>query len=337
MIPVLDKNKKPLMPCSEKRARKLMEKGEAKPYWYKGVFSIILQREPKTDYKQNICVGVDPGSKMSALTIKTEAHTLLNVQYSAPTHVKRKVAERMENRKVRRQRKTPYRQMRFNRSVGKRLSPSTKSRWQQHYNLIQVFNKLYPINIVAIEDIQAKSIKKTIKGARRWNTSFSPLQIGKNWFYGIIQEEFELYVFAGYDTYNLRHSMNLEKGKDKLKVEFKAHCVDSWVMANQIVGGHTKPENTKLIFIKPFNHQRRKLHRQLPKKGIRHRYGGTMSYGFKKGTLVKHPVKGLCLTGGSNEGKVVLHCLKTNKNLYKHAKAKDLKILTNIKYNIKNI
>ena len=30
------------MPCSEKRARRLMEKGEAKPYWYQGIFCIII-------------------------------------------------------------------------------------------------------------------------------------------------------------------------------------------------------------------------------------------------------------------------------------------------------
>ena len=46
MVPVLDKDKKPLMPCSEKRARKLLEKREAKPYWSRGVFCIILQKEP---------------------------------------------------------------------------------------------------------------------------------------------------------------------------------------------------------------------------------------------------------------------------------------------------
>jgi hypothetical protein len=37
MVPVLDKDKKPLMPCSEKRARKMMEKGIAMPYWQKSI------------------------------------------------------------------------------------------------------------------------------------------------------------------------------------------------------------------------------------------------------------------------------------------------------------
>lgn len=65
MVPVLDKNKNPLMPTSWKRAKKLMKKEEAKPYWNKGVFCIILQRPPKTRYKQEVCIGVDPGSKFN--------------------------------------------------------------------------------------------------------------------------------------------------------------------------------------------------------------------------------------------------------------------------------
>ena len=59
MVGVLDVNKKPLMHCSEKRARKLMERGEAKGYYKKGIFCIILQRPPKTNFKQNICIGID--------------------------------------------------------------------------------------------------------------------------------------------------------------------------------------------------------------------------------------------------------------------------------------
>ena len=59
MIPVLDKEKKPLMPCSEKRARKLLEKGEAKPYWSRGVFCIILQKEPSSRIYQDIAIGIN--------------------------------------------------------------------------------------------------------------------------------------------------------------------------------------------------------------------------------------------------------------------------------------
>lgn len=211
MVPVLDNNKKPLMPCSEKRARKLLEKGEAKPYWNKGVFCIILQRPPKTEYRQDVCIGVDPGSKFNGYSIKSPEHTFLNLQVKAVDTVKRKMEERTMLRRGRRQRKTPYRKCRFNRSIGKRIPPSTKARWQQHLNIISWMNKLYPITHVAVEDIKAR----TIKNKRKWNVNFSPLEVGKNWFYSEIEKKYELYTYQGYDTFNLRASYGFPKNKEK--------------------------------------------------------------------------------------------------------------------------
>lgn len=319
------------MPCSEKRARKLLEKGKAKPYWNKGIFCIILQRPPKTTYKQEVCIGIDPGSKMSALTIKSEAHTLLNVQYSAPTYVKKKVETRAISRRSRRQCKTPYRKCRFNRKVPKRIPPSTKSRWIQHLNLIKHFSKIYPINLVAFEDIKAE----TIKNARQWNVNFSPLEVGKNWFYNEVEKDYKLYLFEGYDTYLIRQNLDLVKGKDKLKVSFESHCVDSWVLSNEVVGGHVEPENTRLLFFKPLNFYRRQLHENCPSKGGKRRnYGGTISLGLKRGSLIKHPKWGLSLVGGTSKGRISLNCVKTNKRLCQNAKLEDIKILTNLKWNV---
>lgn len=330
MIAVLDENKKPLMPCSEKRARKLLEKGDAKPYWFKGEFCIILQRKPKSTYKQDICLGIDPGSKMSALTIKSEAHTIKNVQYSAPIFVKKKVETRAEVRRSRRQRNTPYRKCRFNRSVKNRIPPSTKSRWLQHLNLIKHFSKVYPINLIAFEDIKAESLK----GKRNWNKNFSPLEVGKNWFYDEVEKDYKLYLYQGFETYTFRNSLGLNKGKDKMKIAFESHCVDSWVLANQVVGGHTEPENKRLTFLKPLNFYRRQLHIHCPaKKGIRKNYGGTLSSGIKKSSLVKHKKWGFCLVGGASKRGISLHALDTNKRVTQLVKKEDLKILTNLKWN----
>ena len=63
MVPVLDKNLIPLMPCKERRARTMMEKGRAKPYWKDGIFCIILQEEPSARNYSDVIVGIDPGSK----------------------------------------------------------------------------------------------------------------------------------------------------------------------------------------------------------------------------------------------------------------------------------
>ena len=327
-VGVLDENKNPLMPCSEKRARKLMERGEAKGYYKKGIFCIILQRPPKTNFKQNICIGIDPGSKFNGYSVKSEKHTLLNIQSKAVDSVKKKMEERSMLRRGRRQRKTPYRKCRFNRSVKERLPPSTKSRWLQHLNMIEWMNKIFPITHVAVEDIKAE----TKKGKINWNKNFSPLEVGKNWFYKNVEEQYTLYTFQGYDTFNMRNSYGFHKNKEKSEKDFYTHCVDAWCIANEVIGSHTEIDNKRVLYLKPLMFHRRKLHEILPKKGgFRRKYGGTISDGLKRGTLVVHNKWGRCYVGGSSKGKISLHNINNGKRLCQNAKKEDLKILTIIR------
>lgn len=329
-IPVLDKDKQPLMPCNPKRARKLMERGRAKPYWYKGIFTIILQDEPSSRYMQKVAVGIDPGSKFSGLTVKSESDTLLNIQYNAPTHVKKRVEKRFALRRSRRQRKTPYRKCRFNRKRNKGfIPPSTKVRWQQHLNLIKFCSKLYPITDVAIEDVKAK----TIKGARKWNLNFSPIEQGKNWFYGEVEKSYELWKFSGFDTYQLRNEYNLKKNNKKSKKDFYTHCVDSWVLANEVIGGHIKVDNESTLYLTPFTYNKRSLQSICPmKNGIRKRCGGTVSMGIKKGTLIKHKKWGLMIIGGYSSIGITLHNVKDNKRRSRRGKPQDMGTLTTLKF-----
>lgn len=332
MVPVLDKNKKPLMPCSEKRARKLIEKSRARPYWCKGIFCIILRDEPKSKYVQDVAIGIDPGSKFNGYTVKSEAHTLKNIQAKAITWVKDKVEERAMMRRSRRQRSTPYRKCRFNRTrkVGW-LAPSTKTRWQQHLNIVVWMSKLYNITDVVVEDIAAR----TMKGAKKWNKNFSPLEVGKNWFYDRIEEKWNLHMFEGFKTSEIRKSLGLKKNSNKAKEDFHTHCVDSWCIANEVIGGHTEVDSKHMVFLSPIKLFRRKLHEVLPKKGgFRRNYGSTFSLGIRRASLVFHPKYKLSLVGGTSKGRVSLNCLKTNKRLCQNAKLEDLKILTNMRYNI---
>jgi len=333
MVPVLDKDKKPLMPCSEKRARKLMDKGEAKPYWCKGVFCIILQREPKSRYMQPIAVGIDPGSKFEGLTVKSEAHTLLNVQTEAKTDVKRKMETRSTLRRSRRNRKTRYRKCRFNRARSKGyIPPSTKARWDWKISLVDWFRKMYPITTVAIEDVAAK----TWKGARKWNKDFGPIEVGKTYFRNWVQSQnLKLFEYKGYETAEMRNEYGLKKNSKKSKQDFYTHCVDSWCLANEVVGGHLKPDSIRVLFLKPMKRHRRHLHAQVPAKGGKRRnYGSTRSMGLERGTLVKHPKWGLTLIGGTSKGRLSLHNLSTNKRVCQNAKIEDLTVLTNQKWNM---
>src|SRR6266478_140853 len=153
-------------------------------------------------------------------------------------------------RRGRRFRKTPYRQARYNRARGG-LAPSTKARWQWKLRVINWLKKLFPITHIGVEDIKAKS-----KGQPKWDKSFSPLEVGKHWFYEQLDN---LTFFRGYETKELRDSLGLKKTSNKSSDFFEAHCVDSWVMANAIVGGHTKPDNTTILYIKPLRFHRRQL------------------------------------------------------------------------------
>lgn len=330
MVPVLDKNKKSLMPCTEKRARKLLEKRRAKPYWCKGIFCIILQDYTKTTYKQDVCIGIDPGSKFNGYSIKSEAHTFLKLQVKSVDTVKNKIEERFMLRRGRRYRKSPYRKHRINRSIKNKLPPSTKSRWQQHLNIIKWMQKLYNINLVALEDIKAR----TIKNARKWNKQFSPLEVGKHWFSEQVKNlSLKLYKYQGFETYRMRQEYGFKKNTDKSKKNFYTHAMDAWCLANEVIGGHTNIDNERTLYLKPLMFHRRKLHEILPKKnGFRRNYGGTMSLGLKRGTLVDHPKYRLSYIGGTNGKRISLHNSNTGKRLCHNSKINDIKILTRIIY-----
>ncbi len=78
-VPVLNLNNEPLMPTTLLRARRWIKTGKATGFWKKGVFCVKLNIET-LENKQNVVVGVDPGSKKEGFTIKSEAHTFLNIQ-----------------------------------------------------------------------------------------------------------------------------------------------------------------------------------------------------------------------------------------------------------------
>lgn len=322
-VPVVSSTQKPLMPTSNWRANKLIASGRALRRFRVGMFYIQLV-DRKDGVVQDIAVGIDPGSKREAFTVKSESHTYLNVLSNAVDWVKDVVEVRREMRRGRRFRNTPYRKCRFNRSIGS-LAPSTKARWQAKLRVLDILAKLFPIKFVIVEDIKAK----TWKGSKKWNTSFSPLEVGKAWFYPEIEKRgFHLDLKQGWETFELRESMGLKKTKKKLENCFEAHNVDSWVLANWKIGGHTKPDNTALVKMEPIQFHRRQLHTfQFAKGGERRNYGSTMSLGLKRGSLVKHKKYGITYVGGTSKGKVSLHNIESGNRVTQGAKVSDLVVL----------
>lgn len=327
-VPVVSSTGKPLMPCSPKRARKLMSKGKAVPRHLKGLFYIKLTDRSDGD-TQSVAVGIDPGSSFEGYTVKSANRTFLNVNSLAADgkRIREAMETRRNSRRARRQRKNPYRANKMNRSRSKGwVPPSTKARWQLKLNIVKWFARLYPVTDVVVEDVNVT----TEKGGSRRNSGFSAIQAGKNWLYGRITElGFTLSTFKGSQTASFRRRLGLFKTKNKDSKLFEAHCVDSWVLANEVLGNQSKPDMIHVLELKPLNPIRRQLHRlNFKKGGTRSRYGGTMSLGIQRGTLVEHVKYGKCTVGGNNgTDRVSLHSNISNIRLTQRAKLEDLQLI----------
>ena len=320
-VPVVSAAGKPLMPCHPARARELVRKGRAVRRFTKGFFYIRLLDRTDGDI-QLIACGIDPGSKWEGITVKSRVHTFLNIHADAVTHVKDAVKARREMRRGRRFRKTPCRKPRQNRSIGS-LSPSTKARWEWKLRMARFLAGLYPIGVFVVEDVAAGPRH----GQRRWNAHFSPLEVGKRWFYEELGQNARVMTVRGYETKQMRDALDLRKTSDKSMETFWAHCVDAWVLAAMAVGG-TVPENTRIVRVVPLRFRRRSLHlRQPGKGGVRRRHGGTVSLGLRRGTQVLHPRYGFCYVGGNMGGRLSLHRMRDGKRLCQNARRKDIVVL----------
>jgi hypothetical protein len=323
-VPVVDISQKPLMPTTPARARKWIKSRKATGFWKRGVYCVRLNVEPSARNVQETVVGIDPGSKREGLTVKSGLPTYLNIQATAVDWVKDAVKARRNARRARRFRNTPCRQNRKNRTKGS-LPPSTKARWQWKLRLVKWFCKIFPISHFVVEDIKAT----TRKGKRRFNKSFSPLEVGKKWFYSSLEKIAPVTLKQGWETWEMRLAAGLKKTKEKLAETFSAHCVDSWVLANSWVGGHTKPDNEAMLLVTPLRFHRRQLHVFQPAAGgIRKLYGGTRSLGFKRGSLIIHPKQGLCYVGGTSGDRISLHDVSTGKRLGQRFKPEDCTFLS---------
>ncbi len=320
-VPVVSSTGQPLMPCHPARARELVRKGKAMRRFDRGLFYIRLTERERGE-GQAVAVGIDPGSKKEGLTVKSASHTYLNIQADAVTWVSEAVKTRREMRRARRFRKTPCRANRANRARGG-IPPSTLARWQWKRRLCQWLARLYPLTAFVVEDVKAETT-----GQRRWDASFSPLQVGKAWLYDALRTIAPVQLLGGWETKELRAAHGLLKTSDKTADVFTAHCVDSWVLANSWTGGHTQPDTTRLLRVTPLRFHRRQLQRLQPEVGGgRKPYGGTRSHGFKRGSLVKHPTFGVAYVGGCLKDRISLHAVATGTRLTQTAKPSECRVL----------
>src|SRR5581483_5245686 len=87
--------------------------------------------------------------------------------------------------------------------------------------------------------------------------------------------------------------------------------------------------NVKVMCISPIRLHRRQLHAFCPSKGNKRRpYGGTMSMGLKRGSLVKHKEIGLVYGGGTRRNRISLHDIENGERIGRGFKSQDCRFLT---------
>ncbi len=152
---VLDKNKKPLMPCLPVRARELLAQGKAKVY-RRYPFTIILTRREGGEL-QEIEFKVDPGSKTTGIVLVAKfARGYVVIWGANLSHRGEQLSKRRAIRRSRRARKTRYRKPRFLNRPRKVswLPPSLMSRVHNVYQWAKKAIDLAPVTSIAVETVR---------------------------------------------------------------------------------------------------------------------------------------------------------------------------------------
>lgn len=113
---VLDRRKQPLMPCSEKRARRLLERGRARVHRLIPFAIRLVDRHVRDSARQPIDIKLDPGSKTTGIALVRKSETVdtatgevastLHVRHLFElTHRGRQISEALTSRRQMRRRR----------------------------------------------------------------------------------------------------------------------------------------------------------------------------------------------------------------------------------------
>lgn len=150
---VIAEDGRPLMPCSEAKARHLLDAKRAKVK-HRTPFTIQMV-VPTTHYTQEVIVSVDAGSKTIGISSGTKRKELLAEEVNPRNDVVDNLSTRREFRRARRNRKTRYRKPRFNNRAHSKhkgwLAPSVEVKIQEHVTAIKRICNLLPVTKVVVE------------------------------------------------------------------------------------------------------------------------------------------------------------------------------------------
>ena len=281
-VPVIAVDGETLMPTKASRARRWLADGKAKPIETElGLFVIQLIIEPSGRKKQQIAIGIDPGSSYTGMAVASKKAVLCGFNLELPTHVSEKMQHRSMLRRGRRHRKCRRRESRFlNRSKSK-IAPSILSRKLFELRILKELANIYPISDIVIEDVRFNHYSK------KWGMYFSQIEIGKNWLIIELEKLTHVQLFDGWETSEKRKELNLEKSSDKSERNQNAHVNDAIALCSLVFSiSDLRLQHFDVIRRPLYN--RRKLHLENPaKNGLRRSYGGTtMPFIFRKGDYV---------------------------------------------------
>jgi N6-L-threonylcarbamoyladenine synthase len=157
------------MPTNSGNARLLLKQGKAKvvnrtPFTIQLLFS-------SNNYKQPVTLGIDPGYENVGVSVVTNRKELFSAEVKLRTDIPKKLSEKRQYRRTRRNRKW-YRKPRFlNRVKSKKkgwLAPSVQYRLNSHVKIVKTVKEILPItqiNIAAaafdIQKINNPEIQRT--------------------------------------------------------------------------------------------------------------------------------------------------------------------------------
>ena len=150
---VIAEDGRPLMPCSEAKARHLLDAKRAKVK-HRTPFTIQME-VPTTHYTQEVLLCVDAGSKTIGISSGGKRTELLAEEVKPRNDVVDNLSTRREFRRARRNRKTRYRKPRFDNRVRCKhkgwLAPSVEVKIQEHVTAIKRICNLLPVTKVVVE------------------------------------------------------------------------------------------------------------------------------------------------------------------------------------------
>ena len=164
---VLDRSKKPLMPCSPKRARLLLSRARARVHLMFPFTIRLIDRKATASTLQPLMLKLDPGSKVTGLSInridlcaeaKNQTGRQVVISLAEIVHRGKQISAALTARRAlrrgRRARKTRYRAPRFlNRGNQHKgwLAPSLWHRVETTLSWVKRFSKLAPISCLSQE------------------------------------------------------------------------------------------------------------------------------------------------------------------------------------------